>query len=319
MVEHDLAKVGVASSNLVSRSIFFILLVFTSLFSSPVETLYIQKSYCIQDETLKASFFGYIGTSNTEVINIPKERQQYALPSYQIINALSDKNVSVVDVSGGVVTFQRHCRLMGKAEDIEAALRTKIKELSPSIVIERGPIVSAKSSLPSDFERYVFDSITLYDSMLKKGSGSFIVNFFVDGKAKKIYLYYDMHAKLPVFKAKRNLQSAKILEIDDYEPLLLDIDMVPSRSIIGEMPSSLITRNYIKEGQVLSEYLFDIKKDIMKKESIKALYKEGSLVIEIHVILQEDANIGDRVKVKTEHGKVLNAKILSHKEAIIIE
>ena len=78
-------------------------------------------------------------------------------------------------------------------------------------------------------------------------------------------------------------------------------------------------KNYVKEGQIFSEYFFDTRKDVMKKESIKAFLSEGSLVIELHVTPLDDANIGDIVKVKTEQGKVLNAKILSEKEAMILE
>jgi len=43
------------------------------------------------------------------------------------------------------------------------------------------------------------------------------------------------------------------------------------------------------------------------------------MVIEVHVTLLEDANIGDVVKVKTEQGKVLRAEILSKHEAKILE
>ena len=141
----------------------------------------------------------------------------------------------------------------------------------------------------------------------------------VGGKRKKITFYYQMDAKLPAFKAKRNLQSGKILQNDDFEMVLVALDVLPSKAIIGELSSNLVTKSSIKEGQILSEYLFDTKKALMKKESIKALLSEGSLVIELHVILQEDANIGDIVKVKTEQGKFLSAKILSLKEAMILE
>ena len=121
------------------------------------------------------------------------------------------------------------------------------------------------------------------------------------------------------YKAKRNLQSGKILQNDDVEALWVDIDALPSKPIFGEIPPNLIMKNHIKEGQILGTYFFDIKKDISKKESIKASFTEGNLEIELHVTLQEDANIGDVVKVKTEQGKVLQAKILSLKEAKILE
>ena len=56
-----------------------------------------------------------------------------------------------------------------------------------------------------------------------------------------------------------------------------------------------------------------------KQERIKALFKEEGLVIEIQATLLSDADVGDIVKIRTEQGKVLNAKIISSKEAIILE
>jgi len=43
------------------------------------------------------------------------------------------------------------------------------------------------------------------------------------------------------------------------------------------------------------------------------------LSIEVQATLLEDADLGDIVKIKTEQGKVLSAKIISSKEAVIVE
>ena len=317
MVEHDLAKVGVASSNLVSRSI----LLFFLLFSLPsvASTLYIEKQYCINQDRLTSSFFGLKDLNDTVVVTIPKDRVQYTLPSHQIVDAFRDKNVTIIDSSDGTVVFKRHCDLHGKLQSIETAFMEKLQALSPWIVLEKKPHIMVKSSLPSDFERYHFESLTLSETALKKNSGSFTALFTANGKPKKIIFYYEMEAKLPVFKAKRNLQSGKILQNDDSEVQLVALNALPSRAIVGELPPSLISKNYIKEGQILSDYLFDVKKDVMKKETLKGFLSEGIMVIELHVTLLEDANIGDVVKVKTEQGKVLSAKILSKNEAKILE
>jgi flagellar basal body P-ring formation protein FlgA len=253
------------------------------------------------------------------VVTIPKDRAHYTLPTTHIIDAFRDKNVTIIDSSEGVVTFKRNCDLHGKLQSIEQVFMEKLQALSPWIVLEKKPNIMVKSTLPNDFERYHFESLSLGDNALKKNSGSFIALFTANGKPKKITFYYEMEAKLPVFKAKRNLQSGKILQNDDSEVQLVELNALPSRAIVGELPPSLISKNYIKEGQILSDYLFDVKKDVMKKETLKGFLSEGSMVIELHVTLLEDANIGDVVKVKTEQGKVLSAKIISKNEAKILE
>ena len=318
MVEHDLAKVGVASSNLVSRSIFLLLFfLLPSSFVYATQTITLNKEYCIEDTDIKASLFGY--KEDAIILKVPKERIQFSLSTQQLLDFFHDKNITLIDHSGGVVIFKRQCDLMGKKEILEKAFVAKIHELSPFIVLEDSPTIFTKSLLPQDFKHYVLESISLNETALKKQSGSFMATFMTQKKRKKITFYYEMLAKLPAFKAKRNLQIGKIISNDDFEQVLVSIDALPAKAIIGVLPEHLIVKNHIKEGQIASEYFVDTKKDVMKKETIKAFLTQDNLAIEIEVIVQEDASIGDIVKVKTQNGKVLSAKILSQKEAMILE
>ena len=317
VVEHDLAKVGVASSNLVSRSILILLLFTFSLFSS--DTIYIDKTYCIDQDTLKVSFFGYQGTNDPIIIQIPKDRTNYSISSTVILSALAERNVTTVDTSEGVVVFKRNCTLMGKSDEIESAFLKKFQEVSPSVVIEDRPRIAAKSSLPNDFKRYQLVGIFIADTMLKKSNGTFVAIFKVGDKERKLYFSYAMNAKVMVFKAKRNLLNGKILTNDDYESILVSLETLPNRTFLGEIPQNATTKAAIKEGQILADYHFDVKKTLSKKESIKALLKEEGMVIEVQATLLEDADIGDIIKIKTDQGKILNAKIVSRNEAIILE
>ena len=317
MVEHDLAKVGVASSNLVSRSIFGILLFLSSLFSS--EPIYIDKTYCVEQDALKVSYFGYQGNNDPVIVQIPKDRVNYSIPSSVILSALSERNISAIDSSDGIVIFKRNCTLMGKADAIEDAFLKKFQEASPSVLIEEKPRIFAKSSLPADFKRYQFVGVTIPDATLKKNSGSFVAIFKVGDKEKKLYFTYEMNAKIMVFKAKRNLLNGKILTNDDYESIWMSLEGIPTRAVLNEIPQNAMVKTSIKEGQVLADYHFDVKKTLSKKDTIRALLKDGGLVIEVQATLIEDADIGDVVKIKTEQGKILNAKIVSSKEAVILE
>ena len=316
MVEHDLAKVGVASSNLVSRSILLVLLLVTSLFSNEI---LIDKVYCVEQNILNASFFGYKGQNDFQVLTIPKDRASYTIPSSQVILIFNDKNISVVDSSDGVIIFKRNCNMMGKEEEIANAFLKKIQEESPHIIIESKPRISIKAPLPTDFSRYKLTAIVIPDTMLKKNTGSFVAIFKIGDKEKKIYFYYALDAKVEVFKAKRNLLNGKILSNDDYERVSISLEGFPTRALLGEIPKNAMMKTYIKEGAIFTDGMFESKKDLSKKENIKALLKEGGLLIEVQATLLEDANIGETVKIKTEQGKTLNAKILSFKEAMILE
>jgi flagellar basal body P-ring formation protein FlgA len=316
VVEHDLAKVGVASSNLVSRSILFLLLFISTLFSQP---LYIEKTYCIEEDTLKASFFGYQSNDDPIIVQIPKDRVNYTISTNTLRTAFNDRNVTFIDSSDGVIIFKRNCSLMGKADAITEFFLQKFQEAAPLVMIEEKPRISLKTSLPSDFKRYELIDVRISDAMLKKNSGTFIATFKVGDREKKLYFAYEMNAKMMVFKAKRNLLNGKILTNDDYESVWESLDALPPRVIVNEIPQNGMIKNGVKEGQILTDFHIDIKKSVSKKESVKAVLKEEGLVIEVQATLLEDGNIGDVVKIKTEQGKILNAKILSSHEVIILE
>lgn len=208
---------------------------------------------------------------------------------------------------------------MGKADEIQALFLKKFQELSPYVIIETPPRISVKASLPPDFKRYQLVDIVLSNTTLKKTSGSFAAVFSVGNKERKLYFAYDIQAKVRVFKAKRNLLNGTILTNDDFETTFVSLDNLPTHAIVQDIGDNLIVKNSIKEGQVLTDYLFDIRRLVYKKEAIKALYKDDGLVIEVPATLLDDGDLGDTVKIKTEQGKVLNAKIISSKEAIIVE
>ena len=268
---------------------------------------------------LNATFFDADINETFPVISIPKDRVNYTVSTTQIIAAFLDKNISVIDTTEGVVIFKRHCRMLGQEDVLSAAFLEKFQELYPFVKIEKKPHIFVRTTLPPDFGRYKLLSVQIQDSVMIKSRGTFVAIFKIGNKDRKFYINYDIDASVDVFKAKHNLLNGKILTTDDYEQVSIGLDSFSSRTIVGEMPSNIVIKNYIKEGQILMENFFEQKQDVSKRESIKAYLKEGALVIEVHATLLEDGNVGDIVKIKTEQGKVLKAKILSPNKVLIVE
>ncbi|MDD3323937.1 MAG: flagellar basal body P-ring formation chaperone FlgA [Sulfurospirillaceae bacterium] len=230
-----------------------------------------------------------------------------------------DKNVTIIDDTQGVVTFRQNCDLGGHEKVLSKALVQKFIEKYDTIEMVKKPTIIAKSPLPKDFSSYKFVDISISDTMLSRQNGSFSATFNFGGRDKKIYFAFDLQATISVFKAKHNLHNGKILLETDYESEKVSLDSLPYRVIVGKMPDRLVTKNHIKQGQVLTANSFDVKKDLSKNDYVKAFLREGVLTMETRGMLLDDANIGDIVRIKTEQGKVLNAKILSQYEALVLE
>ncbi len=281
--------------------------------------IYIEKNYCIESDVLDAAFFDADSNVTFPIVSIPKDRVHYTVPTSQIIAAFLDKNITVIDTTEGVVIFKRHCRMMGQEDVLSAAFLEKFQELFPFVKVEKKPHIFVRTSLPPDFGRYKLLSVQIQDSVMIKSRGTFSAIFKRGNKDRKFYINYDIDASVDVFKAKHNLLNGKILDTDDYEQVTIGLDSFSSRTIVEKVPSNLMVKGYVKEGQILMENFFEEKQDVSKRESIKAYLKEGALIIEVHATLLEDGNIGDIVKIKTEQGKVLKAKILSSTKVLIVE
>jgi flagella basal body P-ring formation protein FlgA len=138
-------------------------------------------------------------------------------------------------------------------------------------------------------------------------------------KRKKIYFSYEIEASINAFKAKHNMHHDKILTKKDYEAVQIPLNKLPSRLISCKIDKKLITKNYVKEEELLTYNKIEVKKDVLKGNQIRAYMVDGSLVIGIDATLLQDANIGDRVKVRTKENKILRAKLFSSSEAMILQ
>ena len=255
MVEHDLAKVGVASSNLVSRSILFLLFLTTFSFSNTITLL---PHYCIDNSLeLNATFFG--AQKNFKVLTIPKTRTKYTIPSLHVKSEFEKYNYTAIEPESGIITFERFCNLAGKEKQIAEAVLKVFKEQYPCIDANL-PQIKVLSPLPFDFESYSLMKVELKNSSLRRRKSSFKAIFKTPTSEKKIYFDLYIDAKVDVFKAKHKLYNDKILSNNDYEKTSIKLDKLPSKVITCKMPDNLMTKNYISANSILTINKFEYKK-----------------------------------------------------------
>ncbi len=316
VVEHDLAKVGVASSNLVSRSIFFLLFTVSLLNSS--SKILIKDNYCADNLTkITASFFTKDKKNDFQIIDLPKNISSYSVSSLKIVSKFKENNISFADLSNGVVTFKK-CISPINFNEIKKKVLKKFKTKYPSIKIKKITIIQT-SPLPPSLSYYKLKDIDLKENDYRNSSGVFGVIYKRDRESKKIYLRYKIYGDILVFKASYNLRNGKILRDNDYKKVEIKFDKLPLHVMSGEINQSYIIKGYIRKGSILSKNDFRIKKSLLKNDYIQAILKDENLILEIDAHLLSDANIGDIVKIKTVQGKVFKAKIISLKSAMILE
>ena len=319
MVEHNLAKVGVASSNLVSRSIFFILLLFIPLLSYSKQNIIIKKRYCIKNNQLTLKDIYPLSKKNRTVLTVFSALSAYKIPSLDIISNIKKYiPLAIKDISGGIVTLDKQCYIKYQKKDIKIALEEAFKKRYKSIKIIQLKITPI-NSFPKDFDNYLFDKIEIKKAKLRKKSGNFIV-IYKNSKDKRVRIFfrYTLLAKIELFKAKHNIQSGKILSQNDFEKVKVYFDKIPINFSENLKNGKFISKNYIRKGSIITDYMLKRVTLVRKKDTLRSIIKDGSLQIEFFSKALQDGNKGDIIKTIGNNGKIYRAKIVG-KGLVVIQ
>ena len=308
-VEHNLAKVGVASSNLVSRSIFLLLffLFSTKLFANEVS---IYPMYCIVNDQISLRTLGFDGEDN-EILNLEGMRAA-KIESKRLYEILTSNFKTYKDKSGGSVVFVKNCQIM---DEIQMHFLKAISDEYPGISVSDLSI-SPQNKLPANFKDLVFKNIFLSDQNSQKGV--FRVSFEdVDLSLKSLYFKFSFNAKMPVFIAINSMNTNHILSLLDYQPTMIEFSKWPRDALSGLSAATLITKIQIKSGEILTKRQFNAISLVKKGEMLNAVLIEGGVNIIAEVKALEDGNLGDMIKIRTKDNKILEATVSGKGQAII--
>ena len=308
-VEHNLAKVGVASSNLVSRSIFFILIFLfsTKLFANEVS---IYPMYCIVNDQISLRTLGFDGEDN-EILNLEGMRAA-KIESKRLYEILTSNFKTYKDKSGGSVVFVKNCQIM---DEIQMHFLKAISDEYPGISVSDLSI-SPQNKLPVNFKDLVFKNIFLSDQNNQKGV--FRASFEdVDLSLKSLYFKFSFNAKMPVFIAINSMNTNHILSLLDYQPTMIEFSKWPRDALSGLSAATLITKIQIKSGEILTKRQFNAISLVKKGEMLNAVLIEGGVNIIAEVKALEDGNLGDMIKIRTKDNKILEATVSGKGQAII--
>ncbi len=319
MVEHDLAKVGVASSNLVSRSIIIFLFFLSANFLSAKPNLIIKNHYCIKNSVLNIKDIYPSYKKNIDLMRVSNTLSTFKVPSLEIISKIKNYiSLQIIDKSGGIVVLDKQCNIKYHKKEIFQALKkifqTKYKNIK-IIKLNIKPI----NSFPQDFSNFYFEKIIVKPNNIRKKSGNFIVVYKNNSeKIIRIFFRYKIDAKIYLFKAKHNISNGKILSQNDYEKVMSSFDKIPLNFVDNLKNNFYITKNFIKKGSVITKYMIKINPLIHKKDIVRTIIKDGNLQIEFFSKALQEGNKGDIIKTVGKNGKIYKVKIIDKGLVIVL-
>ncbi len=308
MVEHNLAKVGVASSNLVSRSILYILFILLPLFAK--DSITIQEKYCIKNDLLTLKDIYPLSKKDFTIISLPKNISRYKIPSVDIIYKIKSYiSLPIIDNSGGIVLLDSQCFVDYGKDLIEKELKEAFKKRYKDIKIFKLDIKPI-SSFPKNFKDFSFYKI-ISNNNLRKKEGNFAV-LYKNSRSQmiRIYFRYNIRAKISLFKAKHNIHNGKILSQNDYKKIEVDFDKIPSGFVKSLKNGVYITKNYIRKDAIITGYMIKKATLVRKKDTLRSIIRSGGVEIEFFTKALQNGNKGDIIKTIGRDGRVYRAKIV---------
>lgn len=276
----------------------------------------LREQYCINTNKVYVSDFDKTSRTNYALFEMPHSTSEFKIPSIKIIDKLGSFGYEVKDNTQGIVRFKRYCDTTKLLKNLYEKFTNVYLENFPNAQIKTLNI-KPKNPLPNGFKRYTFKDIKVLKYKLHKARGVFLAHFVTPKHTvKTIYFYFESEVFLYVFRAKKRLTRGNVLSKIDYERVLIPIQKSPNDPL-EDLSNTLVAKFTVQKNRVLSRHQFKIKSLVSKGEIVQAYLKDENLVLQVEAVALKSGNKNDIIRIKTDEGKVLNAKVQSAKVVLI--
>ena len=309
MVEHNLAKVGVAGSTPVSRSIFLYLFLLLFLFSPTfAKPLYLKSHYKVSGSCITPALLG-LDHSDTCLVPIDPEKERISLPAYQLIDKLKKAGYTALKARSGSILFEKTA--FRRFPRIEAAIRSKYSAQYPSLKIEKIDIFPTGSLKHKKILTKECD-LRLPKANLKKKSGTAVLLC----NNRHYFLRYELTATLPVYKALHQIKKDRIITSNDVKRERVTFRRFADEPITRLSRGTMARRN-IRPDEIIGRDMVMPIPAVRKHGRVHAIFREGGVTVEFDATALQNGSVGDMVTIRRDDGKTLRA-LVTGKEKVEI-
>ncbi len=333
MVEHDLAKVGVAGSTPVSRSILnrlsssFFKYINISIFLNPLRLLFFILSTLFSVSLLQAQEIElkerylidsnivtlkdlHISNSKRALLILKAGRVKWSVPAFRVVAKLKDLGYSCKPPNSSMIIFKlKRKRSFSK---LETFLKRRYEEFYPTLAVDSVTIEPTGSSA-QNFSLKPECEVRLSQKVFRKKRGTFTVKC----NDKRYYFRYNLKGTISVYKANHQIKKDKIIDSKSVRPDKIEFDSFYAPPVVGDIYGRYIARQNIASGKVVTSANAEPLPAVLKNSRVKCFYKEGTVVIEFDALALQNGNVGDTVTVKKSDGKVLKGDVVGKEKVEI--
>ena len=309
MVEHNLAKVGVAGSTPVSRSIFLHIFLLLFLFSRTfAQTPYLKPRYQVSGSCITPALLG-LDRSKRCLIPLDPEKERISLPAYRLIGQLKKAGYPALKARSGTILFER--APLRRFPKVEAAIRSEYLKRYPALKIVKIDI-SPTGSLKRKRIATQRCDLRLFEGNFKKNRGSAILIC----QDRHYYLRYELFASLPVYKALHQIKKDRIITSNQVKREEIAFERFGDMPLAQLGPGSVARRN-IRAGEIIGRNMVMPMPAVRKHGRVHAIFREGGVTVEFDATALQNGRIGDMVTIRRDDGKTLRALVMGKEKVEI--
>lgn len=219
------------------------------------------------------------------------------------------------DFSGGIVEFKLDCSFM---DIVKNSVLKEIYKNYGDLKINNFDI-TPQTKLPNDLFLYDIDNIKITDIRNENGKFILFLRKKNDTNNRKILFFkYTLDAKIGAFIATNDINPKHVLNISDYRYEYIDLKDYKINALSDIPQKNIVSKQKIKRGSVLTSRQFSIMADVKKNSTINGIFIDNALSVNVEVRALDSGVIGDIIRVRTNDGKLFNAKIIS-KNGVLIQ
>jgi flagella basal body P-ring formation protein FlgA len=128
------------------------------------------------------------------------------------------------------------------------------------------------------------------------------VDVYVNGSIyRSVAVSFNVRVNQTVYVAKRDLQEGGAMSIADFELKTADVSEIADEVMpVSAVGDSLYVRKTLRSGQILTRNHVASSEMVLRGDIVKLVLIEGAVQIEARAVAQQDAGIGQQIKVKLE-------------------
>ncbi len=302
MVEHDLAKVGVAGSTPVSRSICIVFIVSLISFLN-AQTIQLKSHYFIDSYNISLHTFG-ISKANTTIMKLPGERTLWRVPAFEIKERLKKIGYDCKTSNSTMITFELATKK--SFPKLQNFIKEKYKDSYPTLRIEAVSLKPTGRGKNEDLKPEC--SVRLPKNSLRKKSGTFVMKC----EKNRYYFHYRVYGTILVYKANHQIKKDKIIDSNSVYTEYMPFERFYAPPLSNFTKGIYMAKLNIAADKILTSANTQPLPAVLKGSLVRCFYKVDSITIEFEARALQNGNVGDRIIVKKNSGKTLRGLVVGN-------